>query len=95
MDAWEQVRRCIRCVQPLHDVHKNIIPCECLRAEQLSVRIYRRDKEEYGHAGDQEDAEPPAQFSICKCDKDNANCHVHEPQVIGNDKKFAEWNVVI
>ena len=65
------------------------------RQEQLSVWIYRWDKEKYGHTGDQEDAEPPAQFSICKCDKDNASCHVDKPQVVRNDKKLAKWNVVI
>ena len=49
----------------------------------------------FGHTGDQEDTEPPAQFSICKCDKDNASCHVDKPQVVRNDKKLAKWNVVI
>ena len=34
-------------------------------------------------------------FSICKCDKDNASCHVDKPQVVRNDKKLAKWNVVI
>ena len=88
MDAWKQVCRCIRCIQPLYDVYKNVISCECIRAEQLSVWIYRWDKEKYGHTGDQEDTEPPAQFSICKCDKDNASCHVDKPQVIRDNKKF-------
>ena len=33
MNAWKQIRRCIRRIQFLHNVYKNIIPCKAFRPE--------------------------------------------------------------
>lgn len=95
VDAWQDVRRRVGCIEPLYHIYKHVIPFKYDRTEIQAIWEHRAYDEENGHPCKQKRGELVKSLPVGKEEITDGKCDKEEPEQIGHYKVFHKWNVVV